>query len=64
MRGDMKMQEYLDRKISDMKAYIAECEQRFGMTSDEFLSYYNDLESHGMEEEYDWYVALSFVGKR
>lgn len=58
------MQEYLERKISDMKAYIQQCEQRFGMSSDEFLNYYRDLESHGMEEEYDWYVALSFVGHR
>ncbi|MBL0387224.1 hypothetical protein JJB07_11240 [Tumebacillus sp. ITR2] len=55
------MQDYIDRKHAELKTYIRECEQRFGMTSEEFLSYYRELESHGLEEEYDWYVALNFL---
>ncbi|WP_161780629.1 hypothetical protein [Tumebacillus flagellatus] len=56
------MQDYIDRKHAQLKDYIRECEQRFGMTSEEFLSYYRELESHGLEEEYDWFVALNFIG--
>jgi hypothetical protein len=56
------MQEYWARKREEMIAYVQECERRYGMSSSEFLSYYRDLESHGSEEEYDWYVCLNFLG--
>ncbi|MCX7571683.1 hypothetical protein OS242_17205 [Tumebacillus sp. DT12] len=58
------MQQYMEQKTAEMKAYVMECEQRFGMTSEEFLAYYRELESHGLEEEYDWYIYLSYLGKR
>lgn len=63
-RGLQDMQEYLTRKNTEMRQFVQECENRFGMTSREFLSYYEELESHGTEEEYDWYVCLSFLGHR
>lgn len=56
------MQEYLARKRKEMISYVSECEQRFGMSSSDFLNYYRELESHGREEEYDWYVCLQFLG--
>jgi len=43
------MEAYLDRKHQEMKQFVNECEQRFGMSSAEFLSYYRELESHGHE---------------
>lgn len=55
------MQEYLARKREEMISYVQECEQRFGMSSSEFVAYYRELESHGTEEEYDWYVCLNFL---
>lgn len=58
------MQEYMARKLNQMTQFVQECETRFGMTSSEFLSYYEELESHGTEEEYDWFVCLSFLGHR
>lgn len=58
------MQQYWARKHVELKKYVEECEERFGMSSSEFLSYYGELESHGSEEEYDWYVALKYLGVR
>jgi hypothetical protein len=56
------MQAYLERKYHEMVEFVRRCEEQFGMSSEEFLSYYRELESHGTEEEYDWYVCLSFLG--
>ena len=58
------MQEYWVRREREMKKYVQECEERFGMSSTEFISYYRSLESHGLEEEYDWYTCLAFLGQR
>lgn len=56
------MQTYMERKQQEMKQFVSECEARYGMSSAEFLSFYRELESHGHEDHYDWYVCLSFLG--
>jgi hypothetical protein len=58
------MQEYWVRREGEMKNYVQECEERFGMSSSDFIAYYRSLESHGLEEEYDWYTCLAFLGQR
>lgn len=58
------MTEYLQSRLSQMKAYVEQCEKKYGMKSQEFIRYYRELESHGTEEEYRWWVYLSFLGER
>ena len=56
------MQENMAQKQREMRHIVQQCEEMYGMSSSEFLSYYRELESHGTEQQYDWYVALSFLG--
>ena len=57
------MQEYTARKQLELRQFVQQCEEQYSMSSSEFLSYYRELESHGTEEQYEWYVALSFLGQ-
>ncbi|WP_018132843.1 hypothetical protein [Effusibacillus pohliae] len=58
------MTQYLERRQQAMRSFVETCERKFGMTSQEFIQYYKELESHGTEEEYQWWVCLSFLGAR
>lgn len=58
------MTQYFENRTNRMKQFVESCEQTHGMTSEEFVRYYQELESHGTEEEYDWWVCLSFIGQR
>lgn len=58
------MSQYIEQRLQAMRSFVETCEQRYGMTSQEFVEYYRELESHGTEEEYRWWVYLSFLGAR
>ncbi|BCJ85878.1 hypothetical protein [Effusibacillus dendaii] len=58
------MKQYWGERLQQMRSFVESCEQRFGMTSEEFVHYYQELESHGTEEEYRWWVYLAFLGRR
>ncbi|MFC4769187.1 hypothetical protein [Effusibacillus consociatus] len=58
------MTQYLEQRQQAMRSFVETCERKFGMTSEEFIRYYKELESYGTEEEYRWWVCLSFLGVR
>jgi hypothetical protein len=58
------MTQYIEQRNSIMRSFVETCERKNGMSSEEFIRYYRELESHGSEEEYNWWVYLHFLGAR
>jgi hypothetical protein len=56
--------QYLESRLTEMQMFVEQCERRYGMKSHEFVKYYRELESYGTEEQYQWWVYLSFLGMR
>lgn len=58
------MTQYIERSQNMMRSFVETCEREYGMSSQDFIQYYQELESHGSEEEYNWWVYLHFLGAR
>lgn len=58
------MTQYFEQRNDMMRSFVETCERKHGMSSEEFIRYYRELESHGTEEEYNWWVFLHFLGAR